>query len=132
MPRPKKKRIEFNITALTELSQEIYNESVELRSKALFSYNKQNKNVNDNQDIAMVGKINSELLRIVNDTIEKKITVAKILKDVIFIDKNNTGKGSDVKLSEADKKEFYDAVKSYEKKNNVKIDFKGETDKKDE
>ena len=123
MARPRKTVVDFTEQSTKEILQEILNECREQRTKAIYAYNKQFLQAEDVQEIAMIGKITSEYLKIVDQAIDKKLAVAKILKDIVFLDKNTTGGSGKITLSEDDKKIFYEAAKSYQAKNNV--EFKG-------
>jgi len=78
-----KQKLEFNDDSLTSLLQETYCEVVDQRNKALGLLNKYLKNVEENSDIAMVGKINNELLKVIDSSIGKKIELAKLMADIM-------------------------------------------------
>lgn len=104
MARPKKKQIKLDTESFTNLLQEMYNECCEQRSKALFVFNKQSVDIKDNNDIALVSKINSDYLKIVNESIEKKLSIARLMKDVIYKEDSNKKDSTDGgSLSDEDK-----------------------------
>lgn len=78
-----KQKIEINDESLTSLLQETYCEVVDQRNKALGLLNKYLKNVTENSDIAMVGKINNELLKVIDSSIGKKLELAKLMVDIM-------------------------------------------------
>ena len=78
MPRPKRKNVALDKDSVEQLLQESYNEACENRSKAITMLNKQLRDVNDNTDIQQVGKINNELLRIIDSSISKKLEIVKL------------------------------------------------------
>ena len=81
MPRPKRKNVNLDKDSIEQILQESYNETCENRSKAIQMLNKQLRDVTDNTDIQQVGKVNNELLRIVDSCISKKLDIVKqILK----------------------------------------------------
>lgn len=88
--RPRKK-IGLSQESALELMQEIYVEIVDERNKAIQSFKRFSRDTDANEDIAMVGKIVNETLKIVDSAIEKKIRLLKIQTDIIF----KTGKAGD-------------------------------------
>lgn len=125
MPRIKRKKIELNEESFTDLCQEIYNETCELKAKAISAYNKQFMEAEDVNEIAMIGKITTEYLKIAENLIEKKLSIVRIQKDILFKNKDgNNNATSSLKLDEQDKKVFFDAMKEYQNKNNVSFDIK--------
>lgn len=126
MPRPSRKKVEFTAEALRDILQSIFSEAEETNVKATLQYNKQNKDVHDNQDIALVSKINSEYLKIRNDTTEKKLSVARLMKDVIYKDSVNSTQPNGVQTSDAvlsndDKKAIFNLIKGDVDKKNIEL-----------
>jgi len=78
-----KQKIEFTDESLTSLLHETYCEVVDQRNKALGLLNKYLKNVEENSDLAMVGKINNELLKVIDSSIGKKLELAKLMADIM-------------------------------------------------
>jgi hypothetical protein len=78
MPRPKKHKIQNSVESLNHLLQEIYNECVEQRSTAIQQRNKIMKEIENLDDIPMVGKLTTDLLKIIDLAIDKKIALAKL------------------------------------------------------
>lgn len=96
-----RKKVGLSADSAMELMQEIYTEIVDERNRALQTFKKFSRQTDENTDIAMVGKITNELLKIVDGAIEKKIRLLKIQTDIIF----KTGKignesENDFKLNE--------------------------------
>lgn len=92
MTRPKKKEILLNKESILSLMQEIYNELVEQRATAIRIQNKMLSLMKDASDMAVIGPIIKEQQKIVNDTVEKKLTLSK-LQSTIWeksLQKNNT------------------------------------------
>jgi hypothetical protein len=58
--------------------QEIYNELVEQRATAIRIQNKMLSMMKDSSDMAIIGPIIKEQQKIVNDTVEKKLTLSKL------------------------------------------------------
>ena len=82
MSRPKKKEISLNKESVLSLMQEIYNELVEQRATALRIQNKMLALMKDASDMAVIGPIIKEQQKIINDTVEKKLTVSKLQSTV--------------------------------------------------
>ncbi len=82
MSRPKKKEISLNKESVLSLMQEIYNELVEQRATALRIQNKMLALMKDSSDMAIIGPIIKEQQKIINDTVEKKLTLSKLQSTV--------------------------------------------------
>ena len=82
MSRPKKKEISLNKESVLSLMQEIYNELVEQRATALRIQNKMLALMKDSSDMAIIGPNNKEQQKIINDTVEKKLTLSKLQSTV--------------------------------------------------
>lgn len=109
MTRPKKKEISLNKESVLSLMQEIYNELVEQRATALRIQNKLLSLMKDSSDMAVIGPIIKEQQKIINDTVEKKLTLSK-LQSTIWEKSENKG-GGDFKLSEIDDSLIQDLLK---------------------
>jgi len=75
MARPKKKEIVLNKDSVLSLMQEIYNELVEQRATAIRIQNKMLAMLKDPEDMTVIGPVIKEQQKIVNDTIEKKLSL---------------------------------------------------------
>jgi hypothetical protein len=84
IPKQKKKKVDVSVESMSELMQETYNEIVDERNKALTAYKKFSKDINENSDIALVGKITNDLLKIIDGSIEKKLRLIKIQSDILY------------------------------------------------
>ena len=78
MSRPKKKEISLNKDSILSLLQEIYNELVEQRSTAIRIQNKMLGLLKDAEDMTVIGPVIKEQQKIINDTIEKKLSLSKL------------------------------------------------------
>lgn len=87
----KKNKIDVSVESMKELMQETYNEIVDERNRALVAYKKFSKDIQENSDIALVGKITNDLLKIIDGAIEKKLRLIKIQGDILY----KNGKGGD-------------------------------------
>ena len=79
-----RRKIGLSQESAVELMQEIYTEIVDERNRALQTFKKFSRDTDANIDIAMVGKITNELLKIVDASIEKKLRLLKIQTDILF------------------------------------------------
>ena len=100
MNRNRKKEIALNKDSVLGLMQEIYNELVEQRATAIRIQNKMLSMLKDAEDMTLIGPIIKEQQKIINDTIEKKLSLSK-LQSTIWEKTNNT-KESDFSLSDVD------------------------------
>jgi methionine salvage enolase-phosphatase E1 len=93
MGRPKKKEISLNKDSVLSLMQEIYNELVEQRATAVRIQNKMLAMLKDPKDMTVIGPVIKEQQKIINDTIEKKLSLSK-LQSSIWEKSNNTSEES--------------------------------------
>jgi hypothetical protein len=100
MNRARKKEISLNKDSVLSLMQEIYNELVEQRATAIRIQNKMLTMLKDPEDMTLIGPIIKEQQKIINDTIEKKLSLSK-LQSTIWEKSNNT-KEDNFTLSEMD------------------------------
>jgi hypothetical protein len=100
MNRNRKKEISLNKDSVLGLMQEIYNELVEQRATAIRIQNKMLSMLKDAEDMTLIGPIIKEQQKIINDTIEKKLSLSK-LQSTIW-EKTNSTKESDFSLSDVD------------------------------
>lgn len=91
MARPKKKQVKLSTDSFLSMAQEAYNELVEQRSTAIRTVNENKKkvDVDDMHDLVNLNKANTDLLKIVDNTIDKKLSLIKLMSTLIF--KNNDG-----------------------------------------
>ena len=113
MPRPKRKSVKLEKNSIEQILQESYNETCENRSKAIQVLNKQLRDVNDNTDIQQVGKINNELLRIIDSSIAKKLDIVKL--QISLVKTDGTSESSTPDLTEEDKQLIEKMIKESEK-----------------
>ena len=100
MERRKKKEIALNKDSVLSLMQEIYNELVEQRSTALRIQNKMLVLLKDDEDMTVIGPVIKEQQKIINDTIEKKLSLSKIQSSIW--EKSNNTKEENFSLSDMD------------------------------
>jgi hypothetical protein len=78
MPRPKKKEIDTSKSSILSLLQEVYNELVEQRNTALRVQNKMLAFLKEPEDMTLIGPVLEKQQKIINDVVEKKLTLAKL------------------------------------------------------
>lgn len=86
MARPKKKKVDISRDSFLSIAQEAYNELVEQRSTAIRQVNENKKNVDveDMHDLVNLNKANTDLLKLVDTTIDKKLSLVKLMSTLIF------------------------------------------------
>jgi mannitol-1-phosphate/altronate dehydrogenase len=86
MARPKKRKVELNSDSFLSIAQQTYNELVEQRSTAIrqINENKKKLEVEDIHDLVNMNKANTDLLKLVDSTIDKKITLIKLMSTLVF------------------------------------------------
>lgn len=98
--RGKKKEISLNKDSVLALMQEIYNELVEQRATAIRIQNKMLGLLKDAEDMTVIGPVIKEQQKIINDTIEKKLSLSK-LQSTIW-EKTSSTKEDNFTLSDMD------------------------------
>jgi hypothetical protein len=78
MPRPQKKEINFTKDSILSLMQEIYNELVEQRNTAIRIQNKMISMMKEPEDMKQIGPVIEKQQRVINDCVEKKLTLSKL------------------------------------------------------
>ena len=89
MARPTRKEINFSKDSILSLMQEIYNELVEQRQTAIRIQNKMLAMLKDPADMVTIGPVIEKQQKIVNDCVEKKISLSK-LQSSIWEKSNNS------------------------------------------
>ena len=78
MGRPTKKEINLSKESMLSLMQEIYNEVVEQRNTAIRIQNKMLTMMKEPEDMTLIGPVIEKQQKIINDCIEKKLTLSKL------------------------------------------------------
>jgi methionine salvage enolase-phosphatase E1 len=89
MPKPRRKEINFTKDSILSLMQEIYNELVDQRNTAIRIQNKMLAMLKDPEDMTTIGPVIEKQQKIINDCVEKKISLSK-LQSSIWEKSNNT------------------------------------------
>ena len=100
MARPTKKEINLSKESMLSLMQEIYNEVVEQRNTAIRIQNKMLTMMKDPEDMTLIGPVIEKQQKIVNDCIEKKLTLSKLQSSMW--EKSNANKDSGAGFSITD------------------------------
>ena len=82
MPRPQKKEITFTKDSILSLMQEIYNELVEQRNTAIRIQNKMISMMKEPEDMTLIGPVIEKQQKIINDCVEKKLTLSKLQSSI--------------------------------------------------
>jgi len=78
MGRPTKKEINLTKESMLSLMQEIYNELVEQRNTAIRIQNKMLTMMKEPEDMTVIGPVIEKQQKIINDCVEKKLTLSKL------------------------------------------------------
>lgn len=78
MPRPLKKEINLSKESILSLMQEIYNELVEQRNTAMRIQNKMLTMMKEPEDMTLIGPVIEKQQKIINDCVEKKLSLSKL------------------------------------------------------
>jgi hypothetical protein len=100
MDRKRKKEISLNKDSVLSLMQEIYNELVEQRSTAIRIQNKMLAMLKDPEDMTLIGPVIKEQQKIINDTIEKKLSLSKLQSSIW--EKSNSSNEDDFSIADMD------------------------------
>ena len=82
MARPQKKEINLSKESILSLMQEIYNELVEQRNTAIRIQNKMLAMMKETEDMTVLGPIIKEQQKIINDCVEKKLSLSKLQSSI--------------------------------------------------
>jgi hypothetical protein len=100
MPRPQRKEINFSKESILSLMQEIYNELVEQRQTAIRIQNKMLALLKNPSDMTTIGPVIEKQQKIVNDCVEKKISLSKLQSSIW--EKSNSGNNESFSLADLD------------------------------
>ena len=78
MGRPTKKEINLTKESMLSLMQEIYNELVEQRNTAIRIQNKMLTMMKEPEDMTLIGPVIEKQQKIINDCVEKKLSLSKL------------------------------------------------------
>lgn len=107
----KKSRVNFTEDAIIELMEETYNDIIQEKTKALTAYKDYKAFVKDSTDVGFAGKVTVDLLKIIDNAIDKKLKLIKLQTDYM-LKMGKVGVGGDGEqvagkgLTDDDKKEI--------------------------
>ena len=99
MARPTKKEINLSKESMLSLMQEIYNELVEQRSTAIRIQNKMLTMMKGPEDMTLIGPVIEKQQKIINDCVEKKLTLSK-LQSSMWEKANNNDDGGGFSITD--------------------------------
>lgn len=104
MARPKKKEIKLNTNSFLSVAQEAYNELVEQRTTAIRQVNENKKKVEveDMHDLVNLNRANTDLLKLIDSTIDKKLSLVKLMSSLIFKNGENDDLQNSAELTPED------------------------------
>jgi hypothetical protein len=100
MARPTKKEINLSKESMLSLMQEIYNELVEQRSTAIRIQNKMLTMMKDPEDMTVIGPVIEKQQKIINDCVEKKLTLSKLQSSMWEKSNNDKDGGGGFSISD--------------------------------
>ena len=92
MGRPQKKEINLSKESILSLMQEIYNELVEQRNTAIRIQYKMLSMMKEPEDMTLIGPVIEKQQKIINDCVEKKLSLSKLQSSIW--EKSNSNKES--------------------------------------
>lgn len=113
MGRPKKTKINLNKDSLQEFMQEIYNDCVNVMNTARKELNerKNRAEIDDVNDESLIGKVNNDTLKIIENTIDKKLALAKLQNQIVSNNSTEDKTPQNDSISDFDKETLRDLFK---------------------
>lgn len=112
--RPKRKKIKFTEDSVNDLLQEIYNDTHIIRTRIVRILTKWEAKIKENGEIAAMGDQIIKLISEEGKSQDKKIALLKILREIVYTNKDNTKFSDDSKdeISDSRRDELYDMVEN--------------------
>jgi hypothetical protein len=106
IPQNKSSKTQINVNeeSMQKLMQETYNEIVDERNKALILYKRVTKDIDSNSDIALIGKVANDLLKIMDGAVEKKLKLIKLQSDIIYKTTKTDSSSDNFTMTDEDRK----------------------------
>jgi len=126
MGRPKKTKINLNKDSLQEFMQEIYNDCVNVMNSARKELNerKNRAEIDDVNDESLIGKVNNDTLKIIENTIDKKLALAKLQNQIVSAsDSTKASVSPNDSLSDEDKETLRDLFKEKSDSSNTEYEL---------
>jgi len=101
MPRPQRRKLEFNEDSVNKLLQEIYDDTHNIRAKITRLFTKWETKVKENGEVAAIGDQIVKLIAAEAKNQDQKIMLLRYLKEVVFDNKIGiTSSANDKKTDE--------------------------------
>jgi hypothetical protein len=100
MGRPAKKEINLSKESMLSLMQEIYNELVEQRNTAIRIQNKMLSMMKEPEDMTVIGPVIEKQQKIINDCVEKKLTLSKLQSGMWEKNNNNNDNNGNFSITD--------------------------------
>lgn len=112
--RPKRKKIKFTEDSVNDLLQEIYNDTHIIRTRIVRILTKWEAKIKENGEIAAMGDQIIKLISEEGKSQDKKIALLKILREIVYTNKDDTKSSDDSKdeISDSRRDELYDMVEN--------------------
>ena len=94
MPRPQRKKLQFDEESVNKLLQEIYDDSHNIRAKIARLFTKWEIKVKETGEVAAIGDQIVKLIAAEAKNQDQKIMLLKYLKEVVFENKQNNTSAS--------------------------------------
>ena len=106
IPQNKSSKTQINVNeeSMQKLMQETYNEIVDERNKALILYKRVTKDIDSNSDIALIGKVANDLLKIMDGAVDKKLKLIKLQSDILYKTAKTDSSPDNFTMTDEDKK----------------------------
>lgn len=111
--RPVRKKIKFTEDSVNDLLQEIYNDTHVIRAKITRLFTKWETKINDAGEVAAIGDQIIKLIAEEGKTQDKKISLLKILREIVFANKKAaeiTSKKDNDEVTDERRSELYDII----------------------
>tara|TARA_R110000751_G_scaffold93421_1_gene182517 strand:+ start:3583 stop:3966 length:384 start_codon:yes stop_codon:yes gene_type:complete len=126
MARPKKTKIHLDKDSLREFMQEIYNDCSNMMNSARKELNerKNRAEIDDINDESMIGKVNNDTLKLIDSTIDKKLSLAKLQSQIVSDNRSSNDENvSDKSFSDKDKDALRELFNEKQSKDNIEYDL---------
>lgn len=124
MPKPKKTKIKLDDDSFQTLLQEIYNDILSIQKKARSDMEERKSiEVKNTTDAFQIGKVNNESLKIIDSSVEKKLSLAKLQSQVINGGSKDIDEKNTIGMDENDKQLIRDLIADQKNKKNVDYDI---------
>jgi hypothetical protein len=100
MPRIKRKEMNIDEKTLKTLMQETYNDAHQIRSTVIGLFNNWNSKIKEQGEIAATGKEVVSLISALARNQDQKITLMKVLSDILYKNKTNNSESSKTTTNE--------------------------------